>query len=310
MTTTGLVIALSLAAALGFAASSSLKHVSAGRGPDLPDLRGRTLGRFVRATVAHRLWLAGIGCDVLALGLQIVALHLGALSLVQPLLIAGLVFSLIFRRLHDHLSVTGRQLAWALLLCAALGGFVALAAGAHSPSSEVDRLPAAVAAAAGGVLAAVCVVLGRKMSGPAVRAALLGVALGVVFAGTAALLKALTDIAARNPAGIIVSWQLYAVIPLGAAGLLLNQLAFKAGPLAASLPATATVDPLASIAIGVAVYDEHIPRVDDTGVVLIALLLLLGVAVIQMIRASPDLTATELPSDVGPPTASGRHAGR
>ncbi len=87
------------------------------------------------------------------------------------------------------------------------------------------------------------------------------------------------------------SWQLYAAVALGAAGLLLNQLAFQAGPLAASLPATATVDPLASIAVGVAVYDEHIPRVDDAGAALVALLLVLGVAVIQLVRSAPAVPA-------------------
>jgi hypothetical protein len=50
---------------------------------------------------------------------------------------------------------------------------------------------------------------------------------------------------------------LYAVILVGIAGVLLNQLAFQAGPITASLPAIATIDPLLSIVIGVVVYDEH-----------------------------------------------------
>lgn len=289
MSNVGLVIGLSLSAALAFAASSSLKHVSAGAAPDAQDFGAGTLARFVRATVTHRLWLAGIACDAIALVLQVLALHFGALAVVQPLLIAGLVFALVFRRLRDRSHVTGRQLAWALLLCAALAAFVALAAGAAPRSAHVDRLPAVIAGATGVVLAAVCVALGKRMSGSARRAALLGVAVGVVYAATAALLKAITDIVARDPVQVLYSWQLYTVIALGAGGLLLNQLAFQAGPLAASLPATATVDPLASIAVGVAVYDEHIPRVDDAGAALVGLLLVLGFAVIQLVRTSPAL---------------------
>jgi len=76
----GLVVAVSLASALAFAVSSSLKHISAGQVPDAQTLGARSLGRFVRATLAHPLWLGGIGADVLGLGLQVTALHLGALG--------------------------------------------------------------------------------------------------------------------------------------------------------------------------------------------------------------------------------------
>jgi hypothetical protein len=284
---TRLVVALSLAASLAFAASSSLKHISAGAAPGVPDLRAGTLARFLHATVTDRLWLAAIGCDLVALTLQVIALHLGALAVVQPLLIAGLVFSLLFRRLHNRRQVAGKQMAWAGVLCAALAAFLALGAGAKASGGSADRLPAVLAGASGAIVAVTCVALGQRMSGAARRAAVFGVAVGLIYAATAALLKALTDVAAAKPADLVSSWQLYTVVALGAAGLMLNQLAFQAGPLGASLPATATIDPLASIAIGVTVYDERIPRVDDAGVVLAILLLILGAAVLQLVRNSP-----------------------
>jgi hypothetical protein len=40
-------------------------------------------------------------------------------------------------------------------------------------------------------------------------------------------------------------------------GFVLSQLAYRAGPLTASLPALNSVNPLASVVIGVAVFDEH-----------------------------------------------------
>ncbi len=75
------------------------------------------------------------------------------------------------------------------------------------------------------------------------------------------------------------------MIVAGAGGLLLNQLAFQAGPLAASLPAISTVDPLLSIALGVIIYDEQIRHGPTAGVGLAALLLALGVAIIHLARA-------------------------
>jgi hypothetical protein len=61
----------------------------------------------------------------------------------------------------------------------------------------------------------------------ATAAALLGIATGIAHAGTAT-------------------------------HLLLNQLAFQAGPLAASLPAMTVVNPLLAVLLGVVVYDENL----------------------------------------------------
>ena len=110
----------------------------------------------------------------------------------------------------------------------------------------------------------------------------MGVAVGVVYAASAALLKGLTDRAVHGPWVALTSWQLYAVIVVGAIGLFLSQLAFQAGPLTASLPAIATVDPLLSIVVGVLVYDEHIHRGPWSGAGLLVLMLLLAVSVMEL----------------------------
>lgn len=281
-----LVIVLSLSSALAFATSSSLKHASAGHVPDAQDLRPRSVGRLAVATVAHPLWLGGIFADLVGLTLQIVALHLGALGVVQPLMVSGLLFALILRQ-RSRRQTSYREIAWGVVLCVSLAGFLLLAGTARQPISTepADRIPAVVAAVVGAVLATACVLLGRRQRHGGRSAALLGVAVGAIYASTAALLKALTNIALHGPVALFTSWQLYAVVLLGACGLLLNQLAFQAGPLAASLPAIATVDPLASIALGVIVYDEEIRRSVGSGFGLAILLVVLGVAVIQLSRS-------------------------
>ena len=279
------VVFLSVAAALAFAASTSLKHVSAGHVPDAQDLSPSALGRFVRATVSHRLWLVGIACDVVGLGLQVSALHLGALSVVQPLLLSSMLFALVIRGRFEHHRVSRRQGVWAVVLTGALGGFVALAATSAAAVGEVaDRIPAAIAGVIGAVLVTVCVYLGRRQPRGGRTAAILGTGLGIVYAATAALIKAVTDIAGRHLLDLFTSWQFYTVILVGAGGLLLSQLTFQAGPLTASLPATATVDPLLSIVIGVIVYDERIRQGVGSNLLLIVLLGVLGIAVVQLAR--------------------------
>jgi len=291
--TGAVVVGVSLSSAFAFAVSTSLKHASAGDVPDAQNLDPRRLGRFIQATLAHRLWLGGVGADVIGLSLQVIALHLGALSVVQPLMLSGLVFALLLRQRFEH-NITHREIGWAVALVAILAAFVTLAGtGAqHSGAGDVDRMPAVVSAVVGLVLAAVCVGLGRASQHGGRSAALLGVATGAVYAADAALLKAVSDRAQGGVLEVAESWQLYVVIVLGACGLLLNQLAFQAGPLTASLPAIATVDPLLSIVVGVAVYDEHIRRGPLAGIGLVMLLTLMGVTVIQLARAehAPALT--------------------
>jgi len=281
-----LVVVLSLGSAAAFAVAASLKHRSAGEVPDAQNLRPTAVGQFVRATVVHRLWLAGIAADAVAVLLQIVALHYGALAVVQPLLISGLLFALLLRPLH-HQPIGQRELGWALIVSVALVGFLALAgtAARSSTTAGVDRVPAIIAGIVGLVLAAGCVAVAHRQRPGGISGALLGVAVGITYAAAAALLKAVGDVAVHGPRALLTSWQLYTVLVIGVLGLLLNQLAFQDGPLTASLPAIATVNPLASIAIGVLVYDETVRHSPEASLGLALLLLVLGIAVIQLTRS-------------------------
>ena len=281
-----LVVMLSLGSAAAFALAASLKHRSAGEVPDAQNLRPTAVGQFVRATVVHRLWLAGIAADAVAVLLQIVALHYGALAVVQPLLISGLLFALLLRPLH-HQPIGQRERGWALVVSGARVGFLALAgtAARSSTTACVDRVPAIIAGIVGLVIAAGCVAVAHRQRPGGISAALLGAAVGITYAAAAALLKAVGDVAVHGPRALLTSWQLYTVLVIGVLGLLLNQLAFQAGPLTASLPAIATVNPLASIAIGVLVYDETVRHSPEASLGLALLLLVLGIAVIQLTRS-------------------------
>ena len=272
-------------AALAFGTSTHLKYLSAGDVPDAQTLHPSAVGRFIRATLAHRLWLGGIGADLVGLVLQLVALHLGPLAAVQPLLVLGLPFALLLRQRH-HGRLRLDELGWVLLVTASLAGFLVLsgAAAGHSKRATADHGPAIAAAVIGFGLATACVLLGRRHRGRGRAAALLGVTVGLLYATTAALLKALTDIVVADPVSIFWSWQFYVVLAVGGAGLLLNQLAFQAGPLTASLPAAATVDPLLSVVIGIWIFDERLHHGAGTDAGLAVLLLALGIGVIQLAR--------------------------
>jgi drug/metabolite transporter (DMT)-like permease len=302
MSSNWLVVALSVGSALSYSVSTNLKKVSATQVPDVGQAHtGGVLG-FVWRTLKHPLWLASILADCLGLGLQIVALHLGALALVQPLLVTSLLFALLLRQGRAR-RFSRHEALWVGVLTCCLVGFLALSGfiSGSQQVSDADRLPAVIAALAGLFTAGLCLALARRRVPPATRAALIGIVVGVIYAATAALIKTSTNVLTMHGViGLLSAWQLYVTIALGAAGLFLTQVAFQAGPLAASLPAISTVDPLASVAIGVLVYDEHLRRGPLGGVLLLGLLVLLTLSVlglgrveqaaVESVPAMPDRT--------------------
>lgn len=273
-----LVVVLSLGAALAFALSTSFKHRSAS---DVSDAFTGELGalrHFAQATVSHSLWRAGVAADIVGLTLQVLALHLGTLTVVQPLLLSGLVFALMLRSRSSG-DIGAAQIRWAVGIAASLAAALivpgAMSAGEHGSPSVTDAVVSAVVVSA---LVIGCLLYARLGVHKSRIAPVLAVAVGSTYAATAALIKAVTDVAAHQGIGVLSSWQLYAVIVVGGLGLLLNQLAFQAGPLTVSAPVVATVDPVLSVVLGVVVYHEHVGLGPEHGAVLALLLICLVVA--------------------------------
>jgi uncharacterized membrane protein YobD (UPF0266 family) len=280
-----LVIGLSLGSALLSAVSTTLKKAAASRVPPVLGGGSAAVVRFARGTAANPLWLSALLADVGGVGLQVVALRFGALALVQPLLVSGLLFALLLRHVGTW-SITRGELGWAVLLTSCLIGFLVLSgAVTGSQSAHADRSAAVIAAVATSAAVLLCLVVAQRQVPPAGRAALLGAAVGAIYATTAALIKAATGlIAAHGLLALIGSWQLYTALVVAACGLFLAQVAFQAGPLTASLPAVATTDPLLSVLMGVLIYNEHLNRGPASGAVLLALMVMLVVAVIGLGR--------------------------
>jgi len=257
------VVAASLGSAAFFSVATALKHRSAGTVPRMHHFRAADLLAFASATLRHPLWLGGILADVGGLGLQVVALHLGALTVVQPVLVSAVLFSLIVAHRVAGTRISRREALLGASLVLSVIGFLLVSGAVSATASTTDRLPAILSTATALVLVTACVVASRRATRRRLdsrrAAALLGVAAGTIYAGTAALIKSCTNILIQHgPAALLTSWQLYAVIAAGATGLLLAQIAFQAGPLSASLPATAATDPLVSVVLGVVVFDEQL----------------------------------------------------
>ncbi|GAA1884011.1 DMT family transporter [Lapillicoccus jejuensis] len=257
-----LVVLACLGSAGIFALATALKHRSAGSIPPIEHFTPRALGAFVLATLRHPLWLAGIGADVFGLGLQVVALHFGALSLVQPLLVVAVLFSLAVAHRLAGTRMSRSELGHAVVLVLAVAGFLLVSGALEVREGRPYATSTVVSAVVVVVLVVGCWVaarLLRRHQGGRWSAALYGAAAGVIYACTAALIKAATHVATEHGLlALLGSWQLWVLVVAGSLGLLSAQLAFQAGPLAASLPVTASIDPLASVALALAVFHERL----------------------------------------------------
>lgn len=288
------VVGASLGSAAFFSLATALKYRSAGTTPHMEHLGARAVGSFVLATLRHPMWLLGILADVGGLGLQVLALHLGALSVVQPLLVSAVLFSLVVAHRLAGTRISPREVGLGSVLVAGVVGFLLFSGALDIHDGRTHPISTAVASGVAVVIVTVCVVVARARrhsKGGRSSAALLGVAAGVVYACTAALIKSCTHVlGVHGVVALLTTWQPYVLIVAGGLGLLLAQMAFQAGPLAASLPATAMVDPLASVLLGLVIFHEHL-RGDPLSVVLSVLSL--GVMAVAVVRLTLVRTHVE-----------------
>jgi hypothetical protein len=244
-----------LGAAALFAVAAALQHRSAGLVTDADTVQTAEVAGFVSKTLRHPLWIAGSIADIGGFGLHALALRDGPLTLVQPLLVTGVLFALPLRQFLERRRPRRQEVGWAAALTLGLAAFLTISTPANGAAQAADPTPTVISVAAIGLATLVCSLVGRRTTGS--RAAVtLGVAAGLAFAGTAGLLKETMDILNRGVGAVFASWPLYALLVVGGIGLLLNQLAYQAGPLRFSLPAVTTVDPIVSLVIGLAVFDE------------------------------------------------------
>jgi hypothetical protein len=268
-----------LLAALGNALNVTTQHAASISSPK------KTTGwHLVVYLFRNPLWLFGWIALAGAFIFQALALDVGQMSMVQPLLVTELVFALVLRRTWLRQSIQSVTWCAALATCASLAVFLAAAEpqGGHS-SPESHAWIGACGTVAGG--AAVLALLGTR-GPPARRAALLGTATAAMWALVATFIKTMTETLSQfGVAGLFAHWPVYALAATGLVTEFLQQATLHAGPLSVSQPFLVIVDPIVSIGLSVWIFGEYFTEN--------ALQLTLGAASFAaMCAAVPVLTRT------------------
>jgi drug/metabolite transporter (DMT)-like permease len=286
-----IAIVLALLAGFAYAMASVLQQRAASEAP--PELSLRP--GLILALLRRPLWLAGTLVDGGAYVLEAAALALGSIIVVQPLLVTGLLWALPLATIGRPERVTRREWIPAIALVIGLATFVSVG-DPHGGRAQASGL-AWILTVVGLSIPVVLAVAAARGAPPGRRALLLAFAAGCVYGLTAALTKSTLDLLDGDVITVFTHWQPYALLGAGFIGFVLNQSAFQAGHLAASLPAMAVTDPVAGSLIGVTLFGESLGATGPLAIaVTVAAVVVMAVATVSLAR-SPLVTKAHEPAE-------------
>jgi drug/metabolite transporter (DMT)-like permease len=244
-------IALAFAAAFLFALGLVLQEKGASKLPTEAVGVG-----FLVKLVGDRVWLLGLAAQGAGFVAQAIALGIGSLVVVQPILVFTIVFALPLGRVLEGRRITRNEWIGATLVTVGLVVLlVASKTDAGSDDATLVRWLAIGGAAVGGAVVLYLLALGRA---PTIRAALLGTAGGILFGLSAALTKTVVSDFDRGFVAVVSDWHLYALVLVSVAAFWLEQAALQTGALAAAVSTTMAFDPLSSLLFGIVLFGENL----------------------------------------------------
>ena len=252
-------IPLGVAAAVVYGTSIVVQHQTAQAHAD----EGDTSAASLLSLLHNPRWVIAVVSDFAGFLLQAAALSVGTVVVVQPLVVLMLPVALLVGvltgwhprpRPGDYLGTVGIIGGLALFLV-----LIGEPAGEHVPRPRYLGLAIMLVLVVGIVLTVL--VIGRNKI---IRGAVYGVVAGSYFGTLAVMIDAASQRFSTGgahalfatPRGLV---PLAGIILLGVAGIVLTQMSFQVGALAATLPASLATDPLVAVLLGVILLREHVP---------------------------------------------------
>jgi drug/metabolite transporter (DMT)-like permease len=242
-----------LVAAFLFALAATLQQKGA---LNLPTISLAQPGSLLRL-VGQTTWL--IGTLVLLVGylFQAGALDRGRLSVIQPLLVATVVFALPLGYLLTKQHVGLREVWGAIAIVIGLGLFVSFGDPAGGNSSASNAQWAITIA----ILSLLCVLmLAFGGGGLSRKAAVYGTVAGVLFGLSSSLAIPTLDYLHQSVGTMLSHWECYALAVVGLLGFVIQQVSLGTGRLAPAVATVSVANPVVSVLIGIVVLDERLSR--------------------------------------------------
>lgn len=292
-----IAVVAALISACGFAISTSLQH----RAVTESAASCRPSDGLLKSLVRSPAWLVGLFVGALAFTFHAVAVKHGALAVVQPMMVSGLVFALPVRAALDRRRPEKSDIAWATVTATGLALFV-IASNPTAGGGVSKEVPAVILVLIGLAVAFVFSRIGVKSKSTMRRGVLLGSAAGILFGLVAGILKMIVLDATDGHLNYLA---VVVLVVLGVWGIGLNQRAYQVTPLAVSMPILNVVDVLVAVAFGFYVFRE-VPA-HQTGALVTELIgmVLMGVGVRRLTRREVFPAQTSVRTHPNPMTSVG-----
>ncbi len=248
-----LTIFLALTAAALNAVSTVVQRRQAGKPPPHELFRPG----FIKGLLKDKVWIFAFGLQIAAFFSQAVALKLGSLIIVAPLLVTDLIVLLLILHFKYGLAAGVKEWSAVLLICVGLSGFL-ISANPKIGHQAFIAFNWALTVCSTLVVIAIAIYIVRRHSNPNLRAAIAGLAAGFSFALTAAFTKLTTRQLDHGLAAVFVHWPVYALLFSGILSLVMTQNTFGAGPLVYSQPAMEITEPVISIMFGIVLFGDSV----------------------------------------------------
>ncbi len=212
--------------------------------------------RLVLRLARTRGWQLSMIAVVAGYALHASALALGRLVVVEPVIPLGLLMALLLGA-----RVEGRWLCWSewTAAVAAVAGLAVFLVAAQPSGGQqtAEAAPLGIAAAVAVTIAGLCCLITTRTAVPH-RAIPLAVGGGIAAGVTDTLTKTVVRLAGAQQVALLGDVRLYLLAVVGLLALTMQQNAYRAGGLAASLPAFIVLEPLVGSALGLMIYHERV----------------------------------------------------
>jgi drug/metabolite transporter (DMT)-like permease len=273
---------------------------------EMESVHARRLLHLLGSVISSPVWVIGFCSMLVGLGLQVVALSLVPISVVQPIFVSGIVVLLVLSHvsLKEHL---GRR-EWAAIALVALA-LLSISLSLDSTSDQAGTAGAfgsLVAAAVPTIAVAFWLFLladrlrdggGRR---GAIRAPLFGLASGLMYGVASLATKAVSAIVEKRGVWesiphVLASPYLYALVATSVFGLLLFQTALQRCPASVVVPISNVVSSVYVVAVGTAIFGEHLPAADWKLTLRVFGFVAVFVSVLLLANAKSQVTEPEMP---------------
>jgi drug/metabolite transporter (DMT)-like permease len=270
-------IAAAVAASLLYNTSIALQALEAREVPHEHGLKPSLLGRLLR----NRRWLAATGLGLLGWPLEIVALLLAPLTVVQPCIASGLILLLWLGTTRLGETPGRRELLAVAAIIAGIAGVAWAAPERSTDHAGTGAIAVALALVAVPILAPYAF---RRRAGVIGTLAVLSAGCG--YAWTAIASKLLTDELAAGAVLVAIAWLATAVASEGMA-LLSEMSALQRRPATHVAPAMFAIQVLVPVVLAPLIFDESWGETPLGGLALVAFIALAVAGTILLAGSKP-----------------------